>query len=92
MGLAGALEPQAPTPPAPQAPCTQSAHDKKRPSLDQITLAQLDAQFATRMQAIASGYPEEDHIQADALLVELLHILELKELAEAYDRITKWYA
>jgi hypothetical protein len=35
---------------------------------------------------------EVDHYDADQLLIELLKEIGLDDIAEAYDRIAKWYA
>lgn len=48
-----------------------------------------------RMQQIADmsdSDPEKYHVEADNLLVDTMRQLGLDDLAEAYDKVEKWYA
>lgn len=53
----------------------------------------LDAYFSERMRRDAIGEgPEDGHREADALLVEALQRLGLRETVKAYHQVSKWYA
>lgn len=53
------------------------------------------AEYTQRMEAIYNGgdYDEEQaHIQADALMCELLRALGCEQVVEVYEKMSKYYA
>jgi len=62
---------------------------------EEINWEQLHSYYLEKMKKILDeydGWEEEDHLNADALLCELLIILGFQELIDVYSKIKKWYA
>lgn len=51
----------------------------------------LDAEYAAQV-ADCDGDPEDGHMLADSLLLELLSKLGMTKTVEAFQRLRKWYA
>ena len=58
-----------------------------------LNAKELDEDFESRIKRDAScGDKESDHIEADAILCELLILLGFERTVAAYRLIEKWYA
>jgi hypothetical protein len=49
-------------------------------------------ELLARMRALGKGDEEYDHIEADAILCNLLVLLGQGPIVDAYETISKWYA
>lgn len=61
--------------------------------MDKITVALFEDKYIERLKKIDDDYDiEENHINADNILMELLKELGFDKLVKKYDKITKYYS
>lgn len=60
--------------------------------MDEQKIRELDSYYANRIkEKCHSGYEEEDHIKADAILCSVLKEMGFTEILEAYNEVYKYY-
>ena len=57
----------------------------------EVNLKELEKEYLEKMYECHYGDPEEDHIKADKVLMELLKELDMGSIIEAFEKIGKWY-
>ena len=58
-----------------------------------MNIKDLDKKYAELIKLKCNNSDtEEDHIEADSIILELLEELSFNEVIEEYEKIDKWYA